>query len=80
MLEVNSPDLCPVAVNISALGANSMRLDRLTSAAGYELQRTPCVVPSDWNNVPGQPVVTASRFVGINAVADTNGFDRLRKP
>jgi len=80
LLEVNSPDLCPAVLNISALNTNSMRLDWATSAAGYELQRTPSVGSSNWINVSGQPVVTGSRFMVTNEVADPNGFYRLRKP
>ncbi len=79
-LEVLSPDLCPVSLNIAALNANTMRLDWPSHAGGYELQRTPALLPVNWNNVTNAPVITNGRFTVTNEVADPNGFYRLRKP
>ena len=79
-LLVDGVGLCPVALNITALATNVMRLDWPEHAAGYELQRTPAFAPTTWSNVLTPPVKMGSRFVVTNEVADPNGFYRLSKP
>ena len=79
-LEVNSPDLCPVALHISALAPNLMRLDWPSYAGGYELNRSPNLAPPGWTGVTNNPVVKSGRFVVSNSVPETNGFYRLHKP
>ena len=73
---------CRPALNITPAGANNVRLDWTTAAAGFGLERTNDLGGSatPWSSVTNVPVVVNSRFQVTNSASIGNQFYRLHKP
>jgi hypothetical protein len=80
-LTVSGGDCRPV-LNITPVGANNVRLDWTTAAAGYGLESTNQLVGSamNWSPVTNVPVVVNRRFQVTNNAAVGNKFYHLHKP
>lgn len=79
-LQVESPNICPVLLRLTALSPNSMRLDWPNYAIGYELEtRNTFSGGGTWTPLPQSPVVTAGRYTVTNQVSESTGFYRLIK-
>ena len=60
--------------------AGKVRLSWPTTAAGYRLDFTPNLSPTNWTAVSNEPIVIAPNYNVTNDVTSSNGFYRLRKP
>lgn len=78
-LNVESPTICPVALRLTALATNRMRLDWPNYAVGYGLETRQAFPAGNWNSVTNTPVVTNGRLVVTNEVTTQTGFYRLKE-
>ena len=79
-LLVNGLACPPPLLTIAPVATNSVRVDWPTYAAGYKLAATPALSPTNWTEVPNEPVVNSGRFAVTNNSAIGNRFYRLRSP
>jgi hypothetical protein len=78
-LQIESPDICPVALRLTALSPNSMRLDWPNYAVGYQLESRDTFTAGAWTPLLQPPVVSAGRYTITNQVTESTGFYRLIK-
>jgi len=57
-----------------------VRVDWPTYAVGYKLAATPSLAPTNWTEVPNEPVVSNGRFAVTNNPSGGSKFYRLHQP
>ncbi len=70
----------PPALAISSVATNAVRVDWPSYAGGYKLAATLSLAPTNWIDVPNEPVISGGRFAVTNSTAATNKYYRLHKP
>ena len=79
-LVVSGLECPPPTLAIKAVAINSVRVDWPTYANGYRLAATPSLAPTNWLDVPNEPVVNAGSFAVTNSTTISNRFYRLHQP